>query len=354
MQALHRGGDVRGGLGVGGALAVLLAGLLHAGQGAWLAGAALAWLAGVAAWRWMAASPARRAAELEMWVGPPATRGRVFARPDAELVSRHEVVLPERLRPVCANTARYGALLVHVRPDVMDDRLLRDTAALANLNGARLIGVSTPAVDASNLGPLEERAVHLLLDAAGERFAEATSGVHAGAWWNTAMTPAVEAVARLQWAADLVVVDLSRPADAWIKRRVLRRFMDRTQRALLIRADDARGLRFSRAVVLWDGSASCERAVHAALPMLGRTTEVHVFQDRRANGRRRASAADLVSGLERRNISVRTPGCDAAEERSTWPDLKPDFVVLSGRSRSAEASLGEILKGCAPYAVVSG
>ena len=199
------------------------------------------------------------------------------------------------------HASRPSTVLVHVRASRDGEALVRQAADVANLFGAKLIGVSTPPIHApARMSSVEEDATELVLENAGRCFETWTSSVRAGACWTAADGPPAAALARLAWAADLIMVGDGSVAS-------LKSLIVRGGRPVLLRPEQATSATFERILVRWDGSAACRRAISSALPFLARADRVDIapVRDEAAPSVRRA-LRDLEEGLALRGIEVRT------------------------------------------------
>ena len=259
---------------------------------------------------------------------------------------------------VARSAPRYSSVLVHAgsRPD--DDSLTRDAVLLANAFGARLVGVSTPCIGAADLSAAEEEAVAIIVDADGERFKAAASQVHAGGVWRKVAATPTRALLGLAWAADLLMVDLTGRSEGATRAKDLATILKKSQRAVLVRTHSGRRLGLKRALILWDKSAACRRAITAALPLLSKAEYVLILPVKPSYLASATQAlGDLERGLKIREIPaqiVHERACDPAETRDDYLiGFDPDILVMSGRSRWGLGSLMDRLRRYRTYAVVS-
>ena len=259
---------------------------------------------------------------------------------------------------ICRSAPRYSSILVHAagRPD--DDSLTRDAVHMANAFGARLVGVSTPCVGGADLNAAEEEAVNILIDAAGERFRSAASQVHAGVLWRKIATTPAHALLRMAWAADLLLVDLHGRFEDGVRAEDLATLLKQGQRAVLVRTSSTRRLSLKRALILWDDSAACARAIVAALPLLSKAEYVVVLPVRQGcSGGAAQALGDLERGLKIRDLPVQVVRERAYDPAETTDDyvrtFDPDILVMSGRRAWGVEPIGKRLQRYRTYALVS-
>ncbi len=259
---------------------------------------------------------------------------------------------------VARSAPRYSSVLVHTGSRSDDDSLTRDAVFLANAFGARLVGVSTPCVGAADLSAAEEEAVNIIVDAAGERFKAAASQVHAGVVWRKVAATPTRALLGLAWAADLLMVDLNGRSEDATRPGELTAILKKSQRAVLVRTHSGRRLALKRALILWDQSAACCRAISAALPLLSKAEYVVILPVKQSYLASATQAlSDLERGLKIRDLPVQIVherACDPAETTDDYLNgFDPDVLVMSGQSRWGSGSLGDRLRRYQTYAVVS-
>ncbi len=249
---------------------------------------------------------------------------------------------------------RYGSVLVHAGGGPHGEGLIRDAAFIANAFGASLIGVSTPCTGAADLSATQQEAADVLIEAAGEQFRAATSQVHAGALWRRALAEPWTALSALAWAADLLILDLAEATGG----RELTDLMTCTGRAVLVRTRCSRRMALRRALIVWDASAACRRAVAAAMPLLGRVGEIMVLPTSIGASRDAAKALDeLEQGLALRNLPVQISHGRSMDPAESLEDqtlrLEPDVLVMSARSRFGRRSPYALLERHNTYAMLS-
>ena len=259
---------------------------------------------------------------------------------------------------ICRSAPRYSSVLVHAagRPD--DDSLTRDAVQVANAFGARLVGVSTPCVAGSDLNPAEEEAVNILIDAAGERFRSAASQVHAGVLWRKVAATPAHALLRMAWAADLLLVDLNGGSEDGVRAEDLAALLKTSQRAVLVRTSSTRRLTLKRALILWDESAACSRAVIAALPLLSKAEYVVILPIKQSRSVAVTQAlGDLERGLKIRDLPVQVVHERACDPEETADDyvrtFDPDILVMSARGGWGAEPIGKRLRRYKTYAMLS-
>ena len=255
------------------------------------------------------------------------------------------------------SAARYSSILVHAGGRPQDEGLTRDAVYLANAFGARLLGVSTPCVQAAERSSAEEQASNILINAAGDRFRAASSRVHAGAVWRKVASTPTRALRGLAWAADLILVDLC-ASEGQVEPAELRAILKSIHQPVLVRTDPSRPLVLKRALILWDQSAACCRSILAALPLLSKVEYIVVLPAKQAYlSSTEQVLGDLEQGLRIRNLPVQV-----VHERS-WgleetPDdyvrnFDPDVLVMSGRSQWGVGSIVDRLQRFKTYAMLS-
>ncbi len=176
---------------------------------------------------------------------------------------------------------------------------------MANAFGARLVGVSTPSIAATDLNIAEEEAVNILVEAAGDRFRAATAQVRAGVVWRKVAATPAQALLGLAWAADLLMVDLQGRSESGVRTEHVLPILKKSQRAVLVRTHADCQLALKRALILWDQSASCCRAITSALPLLSKAEYVVIVPVKQSHltppGQ---SLFDLERGLKIRDLPV--------------------------------------------------
>ncbi len=259
---------------------------------------------------------------------------------------------------VARSAPRYSSVLVHAgsRPD--DDSLTRDAVFLANAFGARLVGVSTPCVGTADLSAAEEEAVNIIIDAAGERFRTAASQVHAGIVWRKVSATPTRALLGLAWAADLLIVDLNGRSEGGTQADELVEILRKSQQAILVRTHPGRRLALKRALILWDQTPACRRAINAALPLLSKAEYIVVVTAKQSYlVSAKQALSDLERGLRIRDLPVQLiheRACDPAETVDDYINrFDPDVLVMSGRNRWGSGSLVDRLHRYQTYAAVS-
>lgn len=227
-------------------------------------------------------------------------------------------------------TQRLGTVLVHAGSGDESDALTRSAVDVANLFGARLIGVTTaPSIASAAMSDVEADAVQLVLEGGARRFERLSAAVRAGAVWRSAVGSPVSALRRLALSADLLMINVRQPpADCKVS-ATLRTLVTRSAQPVLVRPPCATRTPFERVAVLWDGSPACVRALSSAMPFLGRAERIHLIT---CDGRARPSAApgalsDLREALRLRGVEIdRTI---VADRRSWDPaDLEADLLVM--------------------------
>ena len=259
---------------------------------------------------------------------------------------------------VARSAPRYRSVLIHAGGRAGDDSLTRDAVFLANAFGARLVGVSTPCVGTADLSAAEEEAVNIIVEAAGERFRTAASQVHAGVIWRKVAATPTRALLGLAWAADLLIVDLNGRSEGATRVKDLTTILKKSQRAILVRTHSARRLALKRALILWDQSAACCRAISAALPLLAKAEYVAILPVKQSYLVSATQAlSDLERGLKIRDLPVQIVherACDPSETTDDYLNgFDPDVLVMSGRRRWGSDSLADRLSRYQTYAVLS-
>ncbi len=259
---------------------------------------------------------------------------------------------------IVRSAPRYSSILVHAGGRLDDDGLTRDAVFMANAFGARLVGVSTPSVKAVDLTAAEEEAVRILMEADGDRFKAAASQVHAGVVWRKAATTPVRALLGFAWAADLLMVDLQGRSENGARAAELEAILKKSQRAVLVRTHSDCRLALKRALILWDQSAACCRAVASALPLLSKAQHVLVLPVKQSYLTSATQAlSDLEQGLRVRDLPVQVVHERACDSDKTADDFvrsfKPDILVMSARNRWGAGSIADRLQRHETYAMVS-
>jgi nucleotide-binding universal stress UspA family protein len=185
------------------------------------------------------------------------------------------------------DTARggYRSLLVHLRPRGDNTPVLRIAGKLADLFGARLIGIGAAelpdilsdegtairAASTRDRAMIEEDLARCAAD-----FQSSLQGRGRGLEWRSSVSfqAAADYVAAQARCADLVVTgatsdgfDEARPADVG-------RLAVKAGRPLLLVPESAPALALNKAVVAWKDTREARRAISDALPFLQRADEV--------------------------------------------------------------------------------
>jgi hypothetical protein len=229
-------------------------------------------------------------------------------------------------------------MLVHAGLSCRSDRLVIEAAELANQFGAKLIGVSTPAVcrtDRDGSG-IHARAIDVLLAAARERFTTLSSSVRGGFLWDQADSSPVEALGAFAWAADLIIVDHQDmvPGRSWSGG--MENLLENCGRPVLVRPENPDRGAFDRIVVVWDESVACKHATMTALPFLGRAKDITLLAPpwRRRREREERQIEDVRRGLLARGLPIHverledwTPSHLLLDRLNT---MGADLVVMGG------------------------
>ena len=240
-------------------------------------------------------------------------------------------------------------LIVHLDEGATSDARLDAAVALALAFGARLVGLALVAQPFAPLVELpperlfrerREARVDALLAAAAARAGRA--GVVFETRRETAPADRLpELFARHARHADLVVVGCSDPgpdAEGVETPELLETAFLGTGRPTLIVPADAGRMPPERMLVAWDGSREAARAVHDALPLLGRAVRVLlVVVDPRGLADRVGPepGADMAAHLARHGIAVEVEAV-ASGSRSTGETLL---------ARAAEMGAGTLVMG---------
>ena len=256
------------------------------------------------------------------------------------------------------SAARYNSILVHAGGRPEDESLTRDAVYLANVFGARLLGVSTPCMQSAARSSAEEHASNILIDAAGDRFKTASSQVHAGAAWRKVSATPTRALLGLAWAADLLLVDLPASSAGQVKPAEISAILKKTHRAVLVRTDSGRPLVLKRALILWDQSAACCRSILAALPLLAKAEYIVILPAKQSYlSSTEQVLSDLERGLRIRNLPVQVvhkPGRRLKETPDDYVrNFDPDILVMSGRSRWGAEPVVDRLQRFQTHAMLS-
>ncbi len=258
---------------------------------------------------------------------------------------------------VARSAPRYSSILVHAGA-LGDDGLTRDAVFMANAFGARLVGVSTPSIAATDLNIAEEEAVNILIEAAGDRFRAATAQVRAGVVWRKVAATPAQALLSLAWAADLLMVDLQGRSESGVKIEHALPILKKSQRAVLVRTHADCQLALKRVLILWDQSASCCRAIASALPLLSKADYVVILPVKQTQlPSPTQSLFDLERGLKVRGLPVQIVHARARDPEETTEDyvrgFGPDVLVMSAHRRWGAGSIANELIRCKTYAMLS-
>lgn len=226
-------------------------------------------------------------------------------------------------------TQRLGTVLVHAGSGEESEALTRSAVDVANLFGARLIGVTTaPSIASAAMSDVEADAVQLVLEGGARRFEKLSAAVRAGAVWRSAVGSPVSALRGLALSADLLMINVRQPpADCKVS-ATLRTLVTRSARPVLVRPPGAARTDFQRVAVLWDGSPASVRALSSAMPFLGRAERVDliIFSGRALRSPDAASVIELRTALRLRGVEIEQTV--VADEESWDPgDLDADLLV---------------------------
>ena len=192
---------------------------------------------------------------------------------------------------------RYGAVLVPVRSTRASKRLTKAAAALANDQGSQLFGLScAPGVSDRPADAVEQEAVHLVVEASGERFDALTREVRAGRSWRRCEGCTFETLRSHAWAGDLIMLGASELQEE-TSVASLRRLLARTACPVLIWPEGREVATIRHAAVLCDDSRAAARAMRAAAPLLVRCRRISLV------GGAGRLTEDARRGLEGRGVS---------------------------------------------------
>ena len=213
------------------------------------------------------------------------------------------------------NQPTYKTLLVYQESLPAAEKLMQCFRSLGASFGARLLGVATPAFiqtcgfksvsESSSQDRLEnDFRPDLVLAAAQLR--ECAGMVEARSTWKSRRSAAFDAFEREAHAADLLVVPQS------YVRALLRGVAQslkpvlRLGRPVLIVPPQTDRIEVDRAVVCWNHSPQCRRAMFDAMPFLARAREVIVLACCPASSSLRTEALlrEIVDGLAARGINA--------------------------------------------------
>jgi len=211
--------------------------------------------------------------------------------------------------------ASYGAILVYAGWSPAAQALVRCAADLARSFGARLIGVTTPALVQVRLAEpssaasdghtgLLELEVRANMEAVGARFREIADLPSQALRWTWRRMPPVEALEREAQGADLCVVA---PTYVWPPAGPQLQKMRRTLRIglpVLVVPFGLPKFRAGRIAVLWNETSACRRAMADAMPFLLRAQSVLVvnFCQRPDQSAVRARLREVCASLATRGV----------------------------------------------------
>ncbi len=230
---------------------------------------------------------------------------------------------------------RINSILLPIALTRLGDALVQDAVKVANLFGARLIGVAGSAGRGPPAEGAESEAAALLARASAARFAALSRPVNARCQWVEGEGPLPSILSDWAWSADLVMLARPRTAlpSAW--RAQVRDLLHRARRPILVRAAKKGCSVLDHIVLIWNETAAAEAATHAALPFLGKATTVTLLAPpwRRHRPAREAALDRVRRGLRSRNIIVDVARRDhrsgAAGLSTHLADLDPDLVVAA-------------------------
>ncbi|MBN8829893.1 MAG: universal stress protein [Sphingomonadales bacterium] len=142
--------------------------------------------------------------------------------------------------------------------------------------------------------------------------------------------------------ADVIVMDAGFEGYPSM-REMASQILVRARKPLLAVPQTLERMAFNRALIAWDGRASCAATMRACTPLLALADEVEIFMVR--DGAERTDPLEAAQYLSRHNIhaTVRTiddalnaPDVAIAQECERW---RPDYVLMGayGRGRLMEA-----------------
>lgn len=151
------------------------------------------------------------------------------------------------------------------------------------------------------------------------------------------------AIAVLDAAALADIIVLNSGAEGFPNMRdIASQIVLRGRKPILAVPDEQKQMRFDRALVAWDGQASCAATLRACTPLLKLANAVELFMVR--DNAERTDPSEAAEYLSRHDIHatvklvddrMRIPDVVIEEESDEW---KPDYIVMGayGRGRLVE------------------
>jgi len=259
---------------------------------------------------------------------------------------------------------RYKTILVHLQLGQPHAALLHLAARLGERFDSRLVGVAaceplaTLIADASAEGALIQDELEQLrceMAMAEHAFHEALGGRTAGVAWRASScgVSIADFVAQVARGADLILTDSATGGHGDARRQLqMSALLLRAGRPVLIAPAAAGALLFAHALLAWDDSRECRRAVGDALPLLREAGRVSVVQV--APGDDHAAILgqlqDVVAWLHSHGVGaqpVLLPASGSPPQLGTIAlDHTCDLVVAGayGHSRLREWALGGVTR----------
>lgn len=265
----------------------------------------------------------------------------------------------------------YATLMVHLDLDHPSDSRIEVAEDLAETFSATLIGIAAgdPRLPyyaeggmAQDLVEQDRAAIEQRLAEMEQRFRELAAKRAIEAEWRGALARPTDYVAAQARAADLVIVGTGHRGALLDPLRELdaAALVMQAGRPIFVVPPKAGRLDLSSVLIGWKDTREARRAVHDALPLLGRAREVNVVEVVERGGDRLdalARVADVVAWLGRHGIEAShmvPSGTDDAPERleETADQVGASLIVAGayGHSRLGEWMFGGVSRDLLAHA----